>query len=310
MKKQKLLVENSGGESSAYMTLMLKKHYSTQYEIVVVFANTGEENEETLEFIRLCDKYLDFNTIWVEAVFNGKGKGTSHKVVNFNSAVRGADIFENMCAKYGIPNMMYKHCTRELKLNPIHHYIKSLGWSVGDYKTAIGIRADEPKRHKKEINPTKEIFQDIALKEKKECWQKVIHPMATMFPVSKLDISDFWESQEFRLQLDEHQGNCKWCYKKSLKKHYKLYTENPKQFDTPMLLEDKYGLVGKNRVKNILIDEPRKIFRGFTSTKSLIAMFKTQESSNTSYIESKNFDRCANEECSSSDGEQYTLFDN
>lgn len=34
-----------------------------QYETKVIFANTGREREETLEFIHNCDLYFGFGTI-------------------------------------------------------------------------------------------------------------------------------------------------------------------------------------------------------------------------------------------------------
>lgn len=44
----KLLVSFSAGETSGYMAYLLKQEYKD--EIVFVFANVGEENEETLIF--------------------------------------------------------------------------------------------------------------------------------------------------------------------------------------------------------------------------------------------------------------------
>ena len=41
-----------------------------QYETKVVFANTGREREETLEFIHNCDLHFGFGTIWVECITN------------------------------------------------------------------------------------------------------------------------------------------------------------------------------------------------------------------------------------------------
>ena len=303
--KQKLIVEFSGGESSAYMTYQLLKLYREQYEMVVCFANTGQENEATLEFVRNCDERFGFNTIWLESVFAGKNKPTTFKQVTFETATRNGDLFEAMCAKYGLPNVNYKHCTRELKLHPIHAYAKSLGWKRGEYKTAIGIRVDEPRRYKKEINKTSELFSEIALPEKKECWQKVIHPMVSLFPITKPEIKDWWAEQDFQLGLEEHQGNCKWCFKKSMKKHMQLLSEDERQFDIPMMLEDKYGHVGKNKVKGVYVDQPRRIFRGFMSTRNLIATFKQNESEADYYA---GVGSCANEECSTLDDDQYQLF--
>jgi len=55
--KEKLCVSYSGGETSGCMTTNILKRYSEQYDILITFANTGEENEETLIFVNKCDKY-------------------------------------------------------------------------------------------------------------------------------------------------------------------------------------------------------------------------------------------------------------
>lgn len=303
--KQKLLIEFSGGRSSGFMTRMLTTLYKDKYDIVVCFANTGQENEETLKFVRNCDKEFGFKTVWLEAVFGAKNEPTTFKEVSFEAACRNAYLFENMCAKYGLPNVNYKHCTRELKLHPIHAYVKSLGWKKGEYKTAIGIRADEPKRYKTEINKTPELFSDIALPEKKECWQKVVHPMVTMFPVTKAEVLDWWKEQPFDLQLEEHQGNCKWCYKKSMKKHMLLMSEDITQFAVPMMLEDKYAIVGKNKVKGVYVKQPRRIFRNFMSTRDLIATFKLQD--NSAIQKYGSYGSCANEECTTLENREFML---
>jgi len=65
----KLLISFSGGETSAYMTHWALKNWRERYpEILVVFSNTGQENEETLVFVRDCDNYFGFETVWVEAM--------------------------------------------------------------------------------------------------------------------------------------------------------------------------------------------------------------------------------------------------
>lgn len=232
MSKQKLLISFSGGATSGYMTYTLLKEYADQYEMIVVFANTGEENEATLKFVDDCDKNMGFGVVWVEAdVKYGVRKSSGHKVVNYETASRSGEPYEDHIVKYGIPNMKFPHCTRELKRNPIEDYAESLGWGT-DYFTAIGIRTDEIRR----VKP--------------QGARKIIYPLVDLFPSDKQDVQSFWEDQEFRLQLKEHEGNCKWCWKKSDSKLMRLMTEAPIIFEFPDRMEKKYPRVGPEFVKD------------------------------------------------------------
>lgn len=225
MNKKKLLVSFSGGQTSAYMTKWCIDNLSNQYEIVVVFANTGKEREETLQFVNECDKRWNFNTVWVEAVVDPeKGKGTSFKVVTFETASRNGEPFERVIQKYGIPNSAFPHCTRELKTRPIHKYIKSLGWKR--YYTAIGIRKDEVDRIDKNYKKNRFVYPFIAL---------------NMKPSDKIDVNIFWLTQDFRLNLKGYEGNCDLCWKKSDRKILSLLLENPNRAEWWDEMQKKYG---------------------------------------------------------------------
>ena len=79
----------SGSKTSTYMTYKILNNLdSLPYKnVAVVFANTGQEHDKTLDFVHNCDKHLGFNTIWIEAnVIYEKGKGTQSKVVDYNTA--------------------------------------------------------------------------------------------------------------------------------------------------------------------------------------------------------------------------------
>lgn len=212
------LVSFSGGETSGYMSLLMKQY--SRNKLVFVFVNTGQENEETLEFVDKCDKHFGLNVVWVEAVVQPDGVGTKHRVVDFFTASRNGEPFEAVMAKYGISNKAYPHCTRELKEAPIHSYMKTI---TNEYHTAIGIRADEYRR----------------VTDKKG----LIYPLADYWLIDKEAVKRFWEEQPFNLGLYDYQGNCKWCWKKSLRKHFKLIDDDPTIFDFPAEMEEKYGKV-------------------------------------------------------------------
>ena len=247
----------SGGRTSAFMTKKILDEYSDQYEIVVCFANTGQENDATLDFVKECDDNFKFNTVWIEAEVHKGRIGTTHKVVNYETASRVGKPFEDVIAKYGIPNVSYPQCTRDLKEAPVHSYIKSIGWKKGEYQTAIGIRSDEPKRIRT-INTSK---------------LNRVYPLAHWFPSDKQDVMHFWSEQDFDLQLQDYQGNCKWCYKKSTKKLFQIMDDDISIFDFPDLMERKYGHVGTNSIKGEYSDQPRSFFREYRTTNTLIKLF-------------------------------------
>lgn len=226
--KLRLFSSFSGGRTSAFMTKWLLDNCSNQYDIKVVFANTGQEHEKTLEFVRNCDLHFGFGTVWVEAVVHHREKiGTTHRIVNFDTASRCGDPFEEMIRKYGIPNKAWPQCTRELKLRPMESYMRSIGWN--DYMTAVGIRTDEVRR----VSGGAEAA-------------RIIYPLIDMVPTDKQDVNAWWEDQPFNLEIQEHQGNCTWCWKKSLNKHLRLIKESPEIYDFPRRMEQQYGLAGTN----------------------------------------------------------------
>lgn len=276
MNKKKLLVSFSGGETSGYMAQWLIKNKSKDYDMVFVFANTGEENEETLQFVERCDKEFNLNVVWVEAdVQHNKRLGTKHKIVNFKTASRNGEPFKEVIKKYGIPNQNFPHCNRELKLSPIHSYIKNqLKWK--NYYTAIGIRYDEIDR----IVSDRSKFN-------------IIYPLIEEVRMTKPKINNWWSKQKFRLNLKGYQGNCKTCWKKSKKNLYTIAQENPSYFDFFRRMEDLYGKITPLGRSEVLNENGNKkmmtFFRGGESVEDIINAAKNfnknvvDSSRNTNY---------------------------
>jgi 3'-phosphoadenosine 5'-phosphosulfate sulfotransferase (PAPS reductase)/FAD synthetase len=205
----KIICSFSGGRTSAFMANLLLQNYKRD-DLLFVFANTGKENPETLDFINECDKRWNLGVVWIEAVVNfEKGKGTGYRIVDYKTASRNGEPFSDVNKKYGIPNKHQPHCTRELKEVPIKKFVRDVCGSK--YKMAIGIRADERTR----------INRSRAAKFK---W---VYPLVDDFPTTKRMVKDFWKAQDFDLQLDDYLGNCDLCWKKSLKKRMKILHENP-----------------------------------------------------------------------------------
>lgn len=208
--KKLLVCTFSGGRTSAFMSRMLNEHPKYKdFKKVFIFANTGKELPATLDFVNKCDKEWDLNIVWLEAdIVHKKRVGTSYKVVNYETASRKGEPFQDMLNKYPLPNNMASNCTRELKLAPINKYVKSLGYD--EVYTAMGIRWDE--RHR-ESNTAKE--------------QNIIYPLIYDLKVDNKFIRDWWDRQSFDLELKDYEGNCDLCFKKSLKKRLTIIKERP-----------------------------------------------------------------------------------
>jgi hypothetical protein len=244
----KLLVSFSGGETSGYMSWWCKNNLSDKFEMIFVFANTGEENEETLKFVDDCDKNFELNVVWVEAQTNqNKGVGVSSKIVNFETAARNGEPFETMIKKHGIPNLAAPHCTRELKTAAIRAYARQIGWKK--YYTAIGIRIDEIDR----MHPN---FGN----------ERIIYPLIKHKPTTKVEIKNFWSKQSFRLALADYEGNCKTCWKKSLKKLITIGKNHPERFDNFQLWELEYGYMRRNG------NGPVRFFRNNLSARNILEL--------------------------------------
>lgn len=256
--KDRVSISFSGGKTSAYMTKMLLDYFRQNEpwrEIVVTFANTGQEHEKTLEFVDRCDREFGFGVVWLEAeVVHGKRVSTGHKIVNFETAARNGEPFEEVIKKYGIPNKSYNHCTRELKLAPMRSYHNSLGLKEGTYSFAVGIRADEVDRVSFEAMKNRAIF----------------YPCVDA-GVTKADVREWWATQSFNLEIPEHLGNCTWCWKKSLRKLMTLSKSHPEIFEFPRRMEANYGLVAGPRRDGGTDKRERTFFRENNSTETLFA---------------------------------------
>jgi len=235
----------------------LLKKKSQEFDIKVVFANTGNENEETLIFVDKCSKLFNVDVTWIESIptycilFNKKRVVTSNyslfqkirkfeikrnrtpkifnsssrfEIVDFETASRKGEPFEKVIQKYGIPTKNFLHCTRELKLNPITKYMRSIGWSKGDYYTAVGIRVDEIDRVKKNYKE-----------------EKIYYPLVGDQEMTKPKVNYWWSLQPFRLNLKGYQGNCKDCFKKTQNKLLTIAIEDEGMFDFTKRMTDKYG---------------------------------------------------------------------
>lgn len=218
-----ILISVSGGLSSALLLFEVLKRYNKEkpnyYNFLICFANTGDENEETLIFVNKLDKQIQKEygicIYWLEAYVSPiKNKGCFPVLVDFNSASRDGSPMLDQSEKLGHCAISAPHCTRDLKVSIIHKFAKSYFGKKQKYFTMQGIRADEQSRINWETAKNKNYK----------------YPLAE-WGITKQDVNDFWKiynkTKGFTLNLKSYEGNCNLCFKKSDFKLIKLIREKP-----------------------------------------------------------------------------------
>lgn len=189
------VISFSGGRTSAYMLWrVLQSNNGLPLDSVVCFANTGKEEEATLQFVHDCETNWNIPIVWLEY----RVDAPKFEQVNFETSSRNGEPFEALIRKRNyLPNSIARFCTAELKVLTIDRYMKSIGYK--EYSTMVGIRADEPRRVAK-------------MRDNKD---EKITPLATV-GISEQDVWKFWNEQNFDLGLAKASGasNCDLCFLK------------------------------------------------------------------------------------------------
>lgn len=195
----KIQISFSGGRTSAYMLhQIVEANGGLSDRCEIVFANTGREMPQTLDFVHEVSQRWQVPITWVEWRQEG-----GFEIVGYQGAAREGEPFKALIEKKGyLPNALSRYCTSELKVRAARDYLRSIGWE--HWTAAIGIRADEPHRTGKP-----------PLKERWQRWTPLVDAN-----VSRHDVSDFWKAQPFDLQLPNVNGrcalgNCDGCFLKS-----------------------------------------------------------------------------------------------
>jgi len=215
------VVQFSGGKTSAYMLWKILEAYEGELpdDAVVAFQNTGKEREETLDFVHEVETRWGVNIVWLEyfLIEEEAGDGLtinkhSFRVVNYERAARdGAPFSAVIKKKQYLPNPMSRFCTSELKVKTRDRYLKSIG--IKDFDSAVGIRYDEPRRWSKMKIPTRHNAN-------------VVMPLVDA-KVDHQEVLKFWEAQDFKLELMQHEGNCDLCFLKGKGKIAEILVRRP-----------------------------------------------------------------------------------
>jgi hypothetical protein len=194
------LISFSGGRTSAFMLHeILQAHGgSLPDDVVVAFANTGKEREETLRFVYECGLRWNVRVRWIE----WRDSKTGFEEVGFNRASRNGEPFQALIdKKQRLPNWKERWCTALLKVQAMTDFSRSLGLMPGAYAEVIGLRHDEGYR----------VLRGLENAEKSG--RRCLYPLAKAKAV-KADVMAFWREQPFDLGLEPWEGNCDLCFLK------------------------------------------------------------------------------------------------
>ena len=223
------IISFSGGRTSAYMLykVLTAYNFNLPENIKVVYANTGREMPQTLDFIQKCSDTWGVKIDWIErypeALPESEQKANKKfkynlKYVDYETASRDGEPFLALIkARKYAPNPVARFCTAEMKVRAITKYVEDLGWEK-PYQSFIGIRADEPHRAHKIIGTI-------------ESGQERLVPLFYDGVTAK-EVGAFWDNNDFDLGLPNNNGvtdwgNCDLCFLKGLSKKLSIIKERP-----------------------------------------------------------------------------------
>ena len=104
------VISFSGGRTSAFMLKQILNAYGGKLpkDIHVCFANTGKELPETLDFVHECEKMWDIDITWLELQINEETPIWSQKVVDYITASREGEPFDELIIKTQMLPNLYK----------------------------------------------------------------------------------------------------------------------------------------------------------------------------------------------------------
>lgn len=223
------LVSFSGGRTSGYMLRRILDAYDGTLppDVHVLFANTGKERQETLDFVRDCATQWGVSIVWLEYV-----RRHEYEVVTYETASRNGEPFERAIndRKY-LPNPVTRFCTQSLKVELFATFMSR----YDTWDNVIGLRADEPRR----VAKRRAANDEQGLK-----WRSVM-PLAEA-GVTEGDVLTWWRSQPFQLALPVGWSNCDLCMMKGFALRVRLARERPDLLSWWERMEEERGATFRN----------------------------------------------------------------
>jgi hypothetical protein len=206
------VVSFSGGRSSAVLVYLMEiARQRFNWRVKYIFCDTGVEHPQTYRFIRNMVKFWGIDLIILRLKVNPElGQGNSYEVFEPNDLMDSTKMppfqpFFDCLVKYGVPTIAGPYCSERMKKDVFNAYCKD-HFGKGQFVTWLGMRSDEPTRTKP---------------------KEGIRYLADLIDIEKADVIRWWKKQPFDLELDEFEGNCLFCVKKSTQKIAAVIRTNP-----------------------------------------------------------------------------------
>lgn len=230
------LISFSGGRTSGYMLKKIIDAHNGELpdDMYVVFANTGKEMPQTLDFIKDCADKWDVHIHWLELEIAEERPIYRTKQVDYETASRNGEPFEALIQrKKMLPNPVMRMCTQELKMNVMKRFMKQKGYK--EWTNVVGLRYDEPRRVAKQ---NRQNDSDI------NSWDSICPLYQDKITVK--EVLEFWQKNNFDLKLTSENGNtvagnCDLCFLKGTKTLTKIIKEKPDLADWWVVQEKKIG---------------------------------------------------------------------
>jgi hypothetical protein len=130
VREKYVLSFGAGLNSTALLVMLVEKNYPLDE---VIFADTGGETPETYAHLKVTEEYLRLHKIPLRIVASKRGT-----------------LYDTCNRRKVIPSQVWRWCTRDKKITPIHSHYRTFGLPVVQY---LGISYEERDRAKESGEP-------------------------------------------------------------------------------------------------------------------------------------------------------------
>ncbi len=247
------VVSFSGGRTSAYLAYLMKQKQNSGANVDFVFMDTGAEHPKTYDFIKRCNDYFDLKLTVLQPVISPElGVGVDYRIVDVSELRFNLGFVKSLMAKHGGFSVNKPLCTDRFKSVVNTKYCERV-YGKGAFIKWLGIRADEPRRLKRENRSS-----------------GGLRYLADLSDYEKSDILNFWQQMPFDLGIQEHLGNCIFCVKKTPVKVALAARDEPELWN-----EWVDAVTDSDNVRTMPSDKfgVGHIYRNWASPEQVIGMF-------------------------------------